>query len=184
MTGFGFRDDRKTILFLDKLPDKAAEKYLIVELPRMLLNVHDILCRPDLLDEGVRQQSQWAYETISNYSWMILHAQAIIKAYRQNSFASTVDDESIKRLERLFKRPAPVGIDMRNEFTEVPVCVPERYKAVSIPNPRPNTLEEARYHREVEVHFIDYARIDDAVDIYLEYQSTKERAYLAGCLHN
>ena len=51
-------------------------------------------------------------------------------------------------------------------------------------NPPPRTEEDALYHRELEIEYLEYAPLADAVDIYKEYQDLKERAYIAGYLHD
>ena len=51
--------ERKMVMFLDRMPDKAADLYLHAELPRAVENVHNVLCRPDLLDEVVLKQYMW-----------------------------------------------------------------------------------------------------------------------------
>ena len=174
--------ERNMVMFLDRMPDKAADLYLDAELPRAVENVHNILCRPDLLDDVVLKQYVWTYESIPNYSWMVLHAHHLAKRYNRSSFNS-VDQDILDRIDKVHKSPVPHRLG-GDRFTDVPLCVPEQYRAVAFENPPPRTEEDALYHRELEIEYLEYVSLADAVDIYKAYQDLKERAHMAGYLHD
>ena len=174
--------ERKMVMFLDKMPDKAAALYLDAELPRAIENVHRVLCRPDLLDDVVLKQYIWTYESVPNYSWMVLHAYHILMRYHDSSFDS-VDQEVLERIAKVYESPVPRRLG-GDEFTDVPLCVPEQYRAVTFENPPPQTEEEALYHREEEILYLGYLPLKDAVAIYKEYQEVKDKAWLMGYIHD
>jgi len=174
--------ERKMVMFLDKMPDKAAALYLDAELPRAVENVHNVLCRPDLLDEVVLKQYMWTYESIPNYSWMVIHADSLALRYTKSSHTS-VDKEILDRIAEVYRSPVPHRLG-GDRFTDVPLCVPEQYRAVAFENPPPRTEEDALYHRELEIEYLEYVPLADAVDIYRAYQDLKERAHIAGYLHD
>ena len=55
----------KMVMFLDKMPDKAADLYLHAELPRAVENVHNVLCR---LTAGARGCTQTIHVDIREYT--------------------------------------------------------------------------------------------------------------------
>ena len=174
--------ERKMVMFLDKMPDKAAALYLDVELPRAIENVHSVLCRPDLLDEVVLKQYIWTYESVPNYSWMVVHAYHILMRYHDSSFDS-VDQEVLERIAKVYESPMPRRLG-GDRFTDVPLCVPEQYRAVTFENPPPQTEEEALYHREEEILYLGYLPLKDAVGIYLDYHAEMKQKWIAGVIHD
>ena len=174
--------ERKMVMFLDKMPDKAAALYLDAELPRAVENVHRVLCRPDLLDDVVLKQYIWTYESIPNYSWMVIHADALALRYTKSGHTS-VDKEILDRIAEVHRSPVPRRLG-GDRFTDVPLCVPEQYRAVTFENPPPQTEEEAMYHREEEILYLGYLPLKDAVEIYKEYQEVKDKAYIMGYIHD
>jgi len=175
------KSERNMILFLDKMPDKAAALYLDAELPRAVTNVHNILCRPDLLDDVVLKQHLWTYESIANYSWMVVHADALALRYTKSSHG--IDEEILDRITKVYQSPVPHRVS-GTEFTDVPLCVPDKFRAVAFENPPPQTEEDARYHRELEIEYLDYVPLSEAVEIYLDYQKLMERRWMAGVIHD
>jgi len=174
--------ERKMVMFLDKMPDKAAALYLDAELPRAVENVHRVLCRPDLLDDVVLKQYIWTYESVPNYSWMVIHADALALRYTKSGHTS-VDKEILDRIAEVHRSPVPRRLG-GDRFTDVPLCVPEQYRAVTFENPPPQTEEEALYHREEEILYLGYLPLKDAVAIYKEYQEVKDKAYIMGYIHD
>ena len=174
--------ERNMILFLDKMPDKAAELYRDSELPRAVMNVHNILCRPDLLDDVVLKQHLWTYESIANYSWVVVHADALALRYTKSGHGNWAE-EILDRIAKVYRSPVPLRVS-GTEFTDVPLCVPDKFRAVTFENPPPQTEEDARYHRELEIDYLDYAPLSQAVEIYLDYQELMERKWMAGVIHD
>ena len=164
------------ILFLDKMPHIAALGYEDRIVGAGISSAHSALTMPDMLDLPSRTLHLWTWANISNYSWMMIHAKTLVGKYEE---IHGVKHEFHDRIMEAYNQPRNYDIPQGEEFTEVPLLMPEIYRTVEYENPPPTTHEDALHHRNVEMWVPDYASLSDAVEYYKIYHAALIETALA-----
>tara|TARA_R100000406_G_scaffold47067_1_gene31783 strand:- start:7566 stop:8069 length:504 start_codon:yes stop_codon:yes gene_type:complete len=165
-----------TILFLDDMPDKAADAYREEDISAGVTSCFIALTTPIGYDLGVKmnRMMEWSNESLANYSWLVIHAVRLCDRYRDITGNLHRSDNQL----RIIFNSSPPDIEWK-EFTPVPINLDDKYCSITVKNSPPRTEIDAMYWREEALIRYDPAPLYQAVGFYQDYYEDIKKEVIA-----
>lgn len=164
------------ILFLDDMPDKAADAYREEDISAGITSCFIALTTPVCYDLGpeMNRMMEWSNESLANYSWLVIHAVRLCDRYKDITGKLHRNDVALRNV---FHGRSPNIV--WSEFTPVPINLDDKYCTIAVKNSPPRTEIDAMYWREEALIRYDPAPLYQAVGFYQDYYEDIKKEVIA-----